>query len=669
MSFLPVWRRWLAVLERRFRLGILVVPFAFGSLAVGGAVPAGAAAPSVGEPFELLPPSLGDQQEPRIVAHELGYALAWLWDAGSGLPLPQPGIGALVLLGPDGEVFSDVSFIGAVPGGPAVEGRLTGLDLEVDGDGELLVGVADELLVPFRHRRPLYQRFSGVPAPLGPVESAFEDALSLGILDLDFALAGNGRSILAVDAAGDPVPTFFRRVLGQIRGPGDALLRSDFLLDETPVFTDHADPAVAAGADGRFVLAYEDDLPEGFGGRLTLRRFDRDGEPVGSEIIASPLARAAQEMLVELAPDGHVAVAWGEEIAFLGGTTTVGYRTYDPEDQPLTEPLDLTETAGPPQEESLRRELSMSMDSRGGALVLWLREDSDGTRALEGRFVNHRGVPQGEIVEFASGEGVFSAGSAALRDDGGGLLVWARPADRRLFGRPFAAPRDDELCVNRGPELSCDTANDGGDFEETVRFGLGPEAGDLPLMGDIDGDGDDDLCLRRNAVFLCDADGRGAPAELRQRFGRREHGALLGDLDGDGDDDPCLRIRRRLVCDTGHDGPPAEYRQLFGAVGEDLILGDVDGDGRDEACVYRGRRFRCDPEHRGSPASFVSAPLGSGQGTPLLGDIDGDGRDDLCVLEGSELICDVARDGSPPISRALVLEPGDLPVMGNLDGF
>jgi hypothetical protein len=106
-----------------------------------------------------------------------------------------------------------------------------------------------------------------------------------------------------------------------------------------------------------------------------------------------------------------------------------------------------------------------------------------------------------------------------------------------------------------------------------VSFG---DAADLPLAGDVDGDGDDDPCVRRGAVFLCDTVHDGLEAEVSISFGKPGDRAFLGDLDGDGRADPCVIQGDRLLCDTAHDGGKAELNVRFTLPGVPL-LGDVDG--------------------------------------------------------------------------------------------
>jgi hypothetical protein len=54
---------------------------------------------------------------------------------------------------------------------------------------------------------------------------------------------------------------------------------------------------------------------------------------------------------------------------------------------------------------------------------------------------------------------------------------------------------------------------------------------------------------------------------------------LLGDVDGDGG---------RFLCHTVHDGGGAGVSVAFGLAGGTPLLGDMDGDGREDFCVFGG---------------------------------------------------------------------------------
>jgi hypothetical protein len=107
-------------------------------------------------------------------------------------------------------------------------------------------------------------------------------------------------------------------------------------------------------------------------------------------------------------------------------------------------------------------------------------------------------------------------------------------------------------------------------------FGI---ADDIPLLGDLDGDGHDDPCVYRPSVlrFFCDTARNGGDAELIIAFGIANDIPLLGDLNGDGRDEPCVYRPsvQRFFCDTARDGGDADLVIAFGIAGDVPLIGSV----------------------------------------------------------------------------------------------
>jgi hypothetical protein len=226
--------------------------------------------------------------------------------------------------------------------------------------------------------------------------------------------------------------------------------------------------------------------------------------------------------------------------------------------------------------------------------------------------------------------------------------------------RRYAASPGDEPCVWRGNAVRCDTGRTGGEAEIPKALAVLP--GDVPLLGDVDGDGRADPCVRRGRRFLCDVDHEGGTWEWQVTFGQggEREVPLMADVDGDGRAEACVRSGRQFQCDTAHDGGKAEWTATFGEPGDPPLLGDVDGDGRADPCVFRAGQFLC----RGLTVTF-----GQPGDLPVLGDFDGDGRADPCVFRAGQFLCDTAHDGGAAEGRLLFGSPGDRPLLGNLDGL
>jgi len=120
--------------------------------------------------------------------------------------------------------------------------------------------------------------------------------------------------------------------------------------------------------------------------------------------------------------------------------------------------------------------------------------------------------------------------------------------------------------------------------------------GDFPLVGDFDGDGKDSVSIWRaleNRVYVInelgeDEKGLGA-ADYFFEFGNPGDTPFVGDFDGDGIDTVGLhRVSTGFVyfSNTNETGT-ADETFFFGDAGDQILAGDWDGDGDDSVGVYR----------------------------------------------------------------------------------
>jgi hypothetical protein len=315
-----------------------------------------------------------------------------------------------------------------------------------------------------------------------------------------------------------------------------------------------------------------------------------------------------------------------------------------------------------------------SADSHGNFLAVWAsfrRENgnygwdilgqlfrADGTRVSREFRVNTRNT----FNEFPKPQAAFG-GNATF------VVVWnASDGDfDGVYGQRFMASLGDEPCLFSGGVFRCDAGRTGGEAELQLAFGRRP--GEVPLLGDVDGDGREDPCAYALGNLRCDLDHRGERAEFRLTYGDGALPLFLADVNGDGKAEACLRNGNRFLCDTAHDGGAAEQQLTFGLSTDAALLGDLDGDRRDDVCVFRGGQFRCDTAQDGGSAE-VRIAFGLSGDTPLIGDMDGDGREDPCVFRAGALLCDTAHDGG---AAELELQLDDvshsIPLLGNVDGL
>jgi hypothetical protein len=176
--------------------------------------------------------------------------------------------------------------------------------------------------------------------------------------------------------------------------------------------------------------------------------------------------------------------------------------------------------------------------------------------------------------------------------------------------------------------------------------------GDAPLVGDVDGDGRSDFLIWRASTgtwyWLTSSSGYTAAAGGCRQWGSEQEGdvPLLGDLDGDGRSD--LVVWRAstgtwywLTSSSGYDyGVQHAVQWGSGALGDVPLLADVDGDGRSDLVVWRastGTWYWLGSATGYSYGEQRQVQWGSQaeRDTPLLADLDGDGRADLIVWRAS----------------------------------
>jgi hypothetical protein len=320
--------------------------------------------------------------------------------------------------------------------------------------------------------------------------------------------------------------------------------------------------------------------------------------------------------------------------------------------------------------ESAQRFPTVAADRFGNFVIVWQSFDpAQGSFGwhLQGQLFRQDGRRAGKEFVLPNPGGDNDSWNPKVVFGPNGTFLLHYVATGPVMVRRYAASPGDEPCVWRGNRVQCDTGRTGGEAELPLALPLFP--GDVPLLGDVDGDGRADPCVRRGRKFLCDTEHDGTlDWQLSFGLGGPGESPLLGDVDGDGRAEACTWNGRQLQCDTAHNGGKAEWTVKLGKPGDVPLLADVDGDGRADPCVFRAGQFLCDTAHDGSIG--WKETFGAPGDLPLLGDFDGDGRADACVFRAGAFLCDTAHDGgATPPARLLFGRPGDRPLLGNLDGL
>ncbi|MBT8203369.1 MAG: DUF4038 domain-containing protein [Acidimicrobiia bacterium] len=168
--------------------------------------------------------------------------------------------------------------------------------------------------------------------------------------------------------------------------------------------------------------------------------------------------------------------------------------------------------------------------------------------------------------------------------------------------------------------------------------------GDVPLLGDWDGNGTDTPGMYRPStgyVYLTNAvipDGGVAVAEVAFFFGIDGDQVLVGDWDGDGHDTLGIRRGDRVYLTNVNETSNASSSFVFGVAGDIAFGGDPNRDGRDTVFLYRPVSgfvyFTNDSPagHSGVATTEGSLHFGVPTDRFVVGDWDGDGDDTGAVF-------------------------------------
>ncbi len=242
------------------------------------------------------------------------------------------------------------------------------------------------------------------------------------------------------------------------------------------------------------------------------------------------------------------------------------------------------------------------------------------------------------------------------------LITLADPAARSLCGGGSATPAAVRVVDGQLRWLLRNT-NSGGPATIQVTYG---RAGDIPIVGDWDGNGTDTIGIRRGATFHLRNANTSGPAHVSFSYGLVSDVPLVGDWDGNGTDTPGVRRDTTFHLRNANTSGAAHVSFSYGLASDVPLVGDWDGNGTDTPGVRRGATFHL-RNASSSGGAHTSVSYGLAGDAPLVGDWDGNGTDTPGVRRGSTFHLRNASTPGPAHTSFSYGLATDAPLVGDWD--
>jgi hypothetical protein len=281
---------------------------------------------------------------------------------------------------------------------------------------------------------------------------------------------------------------------------------------------------------------------------------------------------------------------------------------------------------------------------------------SGGKGMYGGSPTDFNGDGKDDIVTFTQGTAgdVYAATSSGTAFDGTTAKwheAFALAGETPLTGDFDGDGKDDIVTFTQGATGDVYVALSNG-----TGFGAGVKwhdffspAGEVPAVGDVNGDGKDDIVTFTNNaagdVFVALSDGTafGAGVKWHDWFAPNGEFPAVGDVNGDGKDDVVTFTRGSnadvyvALSDGASFGAGAKWNDWFAVGGEQPRVADVTGDGKADIVTFTNDSLGDVYVGASDGASFGGgakwhdwfAPNGE---FPYVGDFDGDGKADIVTF-------------------------------------
>ena len=191
--------------------------------------------------------------------------------------------------------------------------------------------------------------------------------------------------------------------------------------------------------------------------------------------------------------------------------------------------------------------------------------------------------------------------------------------------------------------------------------------GDIPVVGDWDGDGVDTIGIYRGGVwYLRNSNSPGAP-DIAFAWGAPDDVPVVGDWDGNGTDTIGVYRRGVWFLRNSNSAGPVDVAVSYGTYDDVPVVGDWDGNGSTTIGVFReGIWFLRNSNSGGAPD--ISVAWGAPSDVPVVGDWDGNGTTTFGVRRGSTFLERNSNSaGGVDIATSLG-NGGDIALVGSFDG-
>ena len=195
-------------------------------------------------------------------------------------------------------------------------------------------------------------------------------------------------------------------------------------------------------------------------------------------------------------------------------------------------------------------------------------------------------------------------------------------------------------------------------WDVKIPFGM---AGDVPLAGDVNGDGFSDLVLYRNGTWFADFNKNGTVDQQYVFGGVPGDIPLLCDFNGDGTDDLVIFRNGAWYISTTR-ATSVSLTYYFGAAGDIPVCGEINGDGTVGLAVYRNGIWYIDGNHNGVIDAVVAFGGVAGD-VPVLVDWYGNGKSGIGILRNGVWYISTKRDGIADVIFSYGAT-GDMPLVG-----